>query len=244
MATWRTRTSSRGLLIAHYTHGVTISTPYGETMRAEVTSGRWNVSTEAILGMAGIHSPEVRARCTTALEKVGVMDRAQSEVFDIHPHALLRVLLRHGGKRPPMVGLPFVSMSIHEHCTTEKFDQIMADLVDMDMDEAPSTRYEAFLEFVHDLLEMKPNVRTGMFACMMVTSRLEHWGDGFLFQLPQAVAYAISAHPAWRKAALEWLLPHRKTWVPDYMRRTPKVRAMVRLAARKVPGVPSWLYRP
>ena len=43
---------------------------------------------------------------------------------------------------------------------------------------------------------------------------------------------------------MTWLLPHRHTWVPDYLRRVPKVRAMVRLAAKKVPGVPSWLYRP
>ncbi len=244
MPNWRTRIRVPGTIIAHYRQGIIITTPYGETMQGSVTAGVWEVSTETLLGMAGIHSPEMRASCTTALEAVGVLNRAQNDMLDIHPLALLRVLLRHGGKRPPFVGLPLPQMSIHEHCTTERFDGMMADLIGMDgMDDAPSTRYETFLELAHDLLEQNRNIRSGMFACAMITSQLEYWGDGKLHQLPQAVAYAVSVHPAWRKAARGWLMPHRKTWVPEYIRRKPKVRAMVRLAAKKVTDVPSWLYR-
>ena len=77
-----------------------------------------------------------------------------------------------------------------------------------------------------------------------MTAQLEYWDDECICQLPQAIAYAVSLHPAWRKAELKWLMPHRETWVRDYMRRTPKVRAMIRLVSGKWPDVPSWLHHP
>ena len=94
------------------------------------------------------------------------------------------------------------------------------------------------------MLERHPQVRTATFFSAMVSAQLEYWDDEWICQLPQAIAYAVSLHPAWRKAALRWLMPHRETWVAHYVRRTPKVRRMVRLCGKKWPDVPSWLYRP
>ena len=244
MPQWRARMQGERSPIPDDHRGATITTPYGEQIRADIRNGVWELPPEAFLGMAGIHAPAMRARCLAALRDKCVRDPDQRGLMGIHPYALLRILLQHGGRRPPKVDLPVPPSSMHEHCTTEVFDAMMADVAAMWIDDETSSRYEDWLVFCHDLLEEKRNVRDGLFLSVMVTSRLEHWGDGAIHQLPQAIAYAISVHPAWRRAAVTWLMPHRHTWTPDYLRRMPNVRAMVRLAAKKVPGVPTWLHRP
>ncbi len=199
--------------------------------------GEWELPAETILGMAGIHNPVARSRCITDLEREGVAHPGLPDLLHIRPHALFRVLERHGGKRPPIMAVSSTQRSLHADCTTARFDMMMEDL--QLMDDEPTTRYETFMEFCHDVLERHPQVRTAIFFSAMVSAQLEYWDDEWIGQLPQAIAYAVSLHPPWRKAALKWLMPYRETCVPDYIRRKPKVRRMLRLCGKKWPDVPT-----
>ncbi len=75
----------------------------------------------------------------------------------------------------------------------------------------------------------------------IVTVVLEKLGETEVACLESASLYALTMHDHWRAAGREWLLPHRGTWVRDWIKDRPVYRRLARLAGMVHRDVPSWL---
>ncbi len=241
MPRWKIRMVKGNWTVAPGRDTGTLMTPYGERFRFARRGDVWELPRNALISLAGIHPPEARARCAAALDRASVQDPDLPHLFEIRPVTLLRIVSGYGGIRPPIVGLPFPATSIDDY-VMDGFQEAMGQMADLDDD--PASRYESLLARYQELIDgSDPVYRDPMMLTAVLTAQLEHWRDGRVWQLPQAVAYALSAHPAWRQAALAWLMPHRGTWVRDYVARHPQVKTLVRIVAKNVPGMPIWLRR-
>ena len=80
------------------------------------------------------------------------------------------------------------------------------------------------------------------FHALSLTRTLEFWGETCIKSLPQALSYAVSMHAEWRRAGLEWLAPHRLTWLRNH-----QLNCEVVDVARRHAGLglelPGWLTR-
>lgn len=81
----------------------------------------------------------------------------------------------------------------------------------------------------------------GMAMSNIVTAVLENLGEKEVNCLQQAAVYALSAHDPWRAAGRDWLLPHRRTWVRDWIAARPVYRRLAHLTGMVHRDVPSWL---
>lgn len=75
----------------------------------------------------------------------------------------------------------------------------------------------------------------------IVTVALERLEETEVGCLEAAAFYALTTHDRWRAAGKEWLLPHRKTWVKDWIKVRPVYRRLARLTDMAYRDVPSWL---
>ena len=204
-------------------------TAYGERFPCLTEARGMFLTPEYMMSMAGIHDPDARRICMAALDSLGRPSPAHRGMVRYGRFDLFRTLLSHGGRRPPVVGLPLPRVPLGG----------LSAIGGLDGKNAYWVRHDEMLRFIHDNLDVHFG-RDPDRLIRVITRQLEHWTEGTIFCLPQAVAYALTAHPEWRRAAATWLLPHTDSWLRDYKHREPHVGVLARLAAKRVP-VPGWL---
>ncbi|MBY6265529.1 hypothetical protein EI613_26940 [Azospirillum sp. 412522] len=90
-------------------------------------------------------------------------------------------------------------------------------------------------------LASAPRPMVGVTMSSIVTAMLENMGEAELDRLEPAAFYALTMHDDWRAAGRAWLLPHRGTWVRDWIGERPAYRRLARLTGMVHRDVPSWL---
>ena len=208
----------------------TMWTPYGEPVDMELHDGVMSFTTDQMVAFMGIHDAAERARCCRAIHAaavpspwVGYEGNGWRKMY--------KIARLHGGGRPPVVGLPLPNTPLGP-----EFPPIGG------MDEADwSVRHHLLLKFLGEAWRAGDIGREPERLAAILTAQLEFWSEGRLRTVPQAVAYALSGHPEWRKPAVKWLLPFRATWFRDYGDRAPWVRELARTIGKRVDGIPSWL---
>ncbi|WP_434619285.1 hypothetical protein [Azospirillum sp. B2RO_4] len=86
-----------------------------------------------------------------------------------------------------------------------------------------------------------PRDETGFGMSGILTIVIEKLEEAEVVCLQQAAIYALCMHAPWRAAGREWLLPHRKTELADWVKDRPTYRRLARLVGMAHRDVPSWL---
>ena len=183
-----------------------------------------------IFGYLGVRDPEARRLCCEAMDAARRPAPWGGE--GLGWRAVYRIARAHGGGRPPVVGLPLPHRPLAPAIPPVG-----------GMDEADwAERHHILFKFVHDSRRSGQLGPEPIRLVRIVTEQLESWSEGRIRTLPGAIAYALSAHPEWRRKATIWLQPHRTTWLRQYLEHAPWVQPLARAASRSVDGVPNWLW--
>ncbi len=207
----------------------TIWSPYGEPIEMEWHDGIPAPMNADLFGYLGIRDLEARRLCCEAMEAARSSSPWGRD--SLGWRAVYRIARKHGGGRPPVVGLPLPHRPLAP---------AMPPVGGMEH-AGWYSRHHVLLEFLHVSRQAGDIGRDPALLVEILTSQLESWTEGRIRTLPQAIAYAMSGHPEWRSKAVEWLLPYRHTWLRDYVARAPWTRTLARAAAKAVDGVPSWI---
>lgn len=80
--------------------------------------------------------------------------------------------------------------------------------------------------------------RAAMMAALSLrwTIVLEHIEPEPIVSIQHAAARLLTTHEPWKRAALEWVEPFRKTWWPLFLRDRPVIARMVRFAMQQPEG--------
>ena len=202
-------------------------------------------SANACCVMAGIHDPEQRRR---AVAEIGDIARARGGFP-------FEVLTRFGGGPIPrkpigpaedpiyaaLVARGGGPVNDHGLNPRECIDGIATDLLDRHRWCDRAEYLLAFLGGNLPVLHQLPRTLGGLSLAHILSGVLELLGEREIDCLEAAAFFAISTHQPWRDAARSWLLPHRKTWVADWIEKRPDYRRAARLVSHVHPDVPSWL---
>ncbi|MBP2311906.1 hypothetical protein [Azospirillum soli] len=194
--------------------------------------------------LLGIHDPEKRRGFTDELrilmETGGSMDA---------------IVAKFGGGKPTQIPIlpplkPVYPTIPHErdagHTTT---NLSLRDITDSWVDAlAEESRWfdraDVFLTMLGSQIEhfgAGARDMVGLSMSGIATAVLENLGETEIRCLEAAAFYALTMHDPWRAAGREWLLPHRKTWVRDWIKDRPVYRRLARLTGMVHRDVPSWL---
>ena len=77
--------------------------------------------------------------------------------------------------------------------------------------------------------------------CHILTATLEHLPDRHIGCIQAAAFYALSLHPQWASAGVNWLSPVKDTWLADWLEQHPHYREFARLCRINNPDLPSWI---
>ena len=111
-------------------------------------------------------------------------------------------------------------------------------------DEPVALRDRQMVDVHHGWMGTVRGDRPGLWVSAVLTEVLQRRQEPEVWQLPQAALLALSVHPEWRRASLDWLAPLRDTWLADNLAGRPQLAALARFVAVDAPWVPSWLAAP
>jgi hypothetical protein len=83
--------------------------------------------------------------------------------------------------------------------------------------------------------------RGGNALCHILTATLEHLPDKHIGCIQAAAFYALSLHPQWASAGVNWLSPIKSTWLADWLKEHPHYRELARLCRTNNPDLPAWI---
>jgi hypothetical protein len=224
----------------------TYPTPYGVSVPIfppdEPNADYYGFDLEGTMTCAGIHDPAARARCREAVMAVNAGNGMPGAEF-------LALCLDHGGCRPPHMVLPPVgSADSAYNDIPESFEA--REVIDNWIDRIAELhrwcdRARHFQEMLDAHVELlngtTPHEDIAFGLSRMLTAVFENLGETEIDCLEAAAFYALSSHEAWRKAAVEWLQPFRRTWWADWIKARPKYRRFARMTLKIHRDVPSWL---
>ncbi|MGY0794236.1 hypothetical protein ACW7BJ_33230 [Azospirillum argentinense] len=205
------------------------------------------MSLESTAILLGIHDPSARRGFVEDMQ--ASMAAGGGEMDSI--------VAKHGGGRVVTVALPPVTMPVYPRLPHDRHSGhacvegvSLRDAVDSwvaALVEQPRwfDRSELLLAGFTEQMPMLNGVArrndAGLSLCTHLTATLENLGETGIDCLEQAAFYALTAHDPWRSAGREWLMPHRNTWVHDWIKDRPVYRRLARLVGMNFPDVPSWL---
>ncbi|APT57802.1 hypothetical protein RGI145_12445 [Roseomonas gilardii] len=231
----------------------TLHTPYGIEVEVhrnpdarEDDEDSFAVGLEACALMGGIHDP---AKRRAFIEAAGKAARE-------HGGMPLDFISEFGGQKVPRRSIIPAVAPVYSTMPTDRdgpfsnrdgfsvrdcADAIANDLLDRRRWYERSEYLMGFLGNQLPVLGNMPKALGGLALGLIIAGVLELLGETEIDCLEQAAFYALAEHQPWRDAGRSWLLPHRKTWVADWIEKRPDYRRAARLVSHVHPDVPSWL---
>jgi hypothetical protein len=224
----------------------TFPTPYGVSVPVfspdEPDADYYLFDLEATMTCAGIHDPAARARCREAAMAVSAENGITSG-------DLCDLVFNQCGRRPPRLVLPPVGSADSEYNgIPEAFEvrEVCDNWIDRIAEQHRwcdrASHFQEMLDaHVEKLNGTMPHQMVAFGLSRMLTAVLENLGETEIDCLEAAAFYALSSHEAWRKAAIDWLQPFRRTWWADWIKARPKYRRFARMTLKIHRDAPSWL---
>lgn len=192
---------------------------------------------DGCMDLAGIHDADARARCKAQIRSMSGRGGIPLEVFQ-----------DHGGRVVPKVPLIKPTEPIYPTLPRDMASDIPIETwVTLVMDHADwDERAAAVLHILADNIDhtrdwtIPPEVLAFGLA-MLLTASLEHLVEPEIACLEAAALYALTSHPAWSRAGIEWLEPFRETWLADWIAERPAYREFAGLCRHIDTELPSWL---
>ncbi|CAH1696806.1 conserved hypothetical protein [Hyphomicrobiales bacterium] len=206
-------------------------TPYGVTIPVfldpDDPENFWH-DIDGCMTMAAIHGKKARARCRKAIR--GAMGKGGVP---------LDLLLEHGGRKVPRVALCRPERSVYKATLGGVgIDEILENWVTLALDH-PSwdERAEGLLNVIEGNLTWSKDWDAPPEVCALgiahlLTAAIEHLTEEHIDCLEAAALYALTLHPQWVNAAVEWLSPFSETWFADWIADRPAYREL----AQFLPG--------
>lgn len=224
------------------------ATPYGVLVTATMMEidGKPEpmIDADSTATLYGIHDPEQRRGFTDAL-------RALMETGG----EMAPIIAKFGGREPPAVPIPPPRDPVYPTIPSDRSVDYTPENVSLRdiTDEWVSLLTDSgcwfdragdFLILIERQIEafgQLPRPMVGLTMSGIVTAMLENMGEAKIDRLEPAAFYALTMHDDWRAAGRAWLLPHRGTWVRDWIGERPVYRRLARLVGMVHRDVPSWL---
>ena len=224
---------------------VHIPGPYGKKIAvfaAPDLPGEFAHDMNGAMDFAGIHDPKQRERCFKAL----------NEKWAEHGSVQFQLFLDHGGRKIPKVLLPRPKKDVYPSIPSDPSMNFPTEAwVTVTMD-APdwAERAETLLDILGSNLEQMRSwdipgdidgAIKGLALSLILTAALEHLQEPEIDCLEQASFYALTAHPEWSEAGVEWLRPFRKTWLRDWVADRPVYREFASIVRKANSDLPAWI---
>ncbi|MCJ2033165.1 hypothetical protein [Methylobacterium sp. J-068] len=217
-----------------------IPSPYGKPVAVfqdEQVPGGYVHDLDGCMDIAGIHDPLARDRCKTELKAKCAQGGIRFEIF-----------LEHGGRMVPKVPLTKPSEPVYPTLPRDmSMDIPTENWATLAMDQPHwCKRAEAMLDILGSNLEQvkewdAPPEVLAIGLSLLLTASLEHLVEDEIDCIEAAAFYALTTHPAWSKAGVEWLKPFRTSWFADWIAARPAYREFAGLCRNINTTLPGWI---
>lgn len=226
-----------------------IPSPYGPLLnvfhdpnRSERLGGPWFLDMDGVLTMAGIHDRRQREASFEDIRRR--LDSGEPlSIYDIE---------KYGGRKVSPVAIGHPEASAYQALLAENNDTCpIESWVDMTLGTADwHKRSGAYQGTLRQTLEecgdaaLPTDMRSAIIASrlsMLLTASIEHLHEREISCIQQAAFYAVTVHPEWISAALNWLEPIRDTWFADWLKSHPAYVNFARICRLANPDLPAWI---
>jgi hypothetical protein len=193
---------------------------------------------DGAMTIAGIHDPASRARCAAALKARMGDAKVYFSLFEkFGGHTVPRVALSPISPQDSFYNNMPKEIGIRDVC-----DPWIATVTDHPQWCDRALHLQEMLEgHVERWNGHMPHAAIALALSGMLTAVLENLGEQDIECLEAAGFYALSGHEPWRRTALDWLQPFRRTWWADWIKARPGYRRFARMTLKIHHDAPSWL---
>ena len=193
------------------------------------------------MDMAGVHGQDNRARCFREVKERSTGSAVTFEIF-----------LKHGGRKVDRIPLSVPVEPVYPSLPKSHGMQVpVENWVTLVMDASEWHQRARLLETPMRLCFdaskdwMTPEDLRGTVVaigvCHLLTAALEHLHEKEIDCIQTAAFYALTLHDDWSSAGLNWLLPIKDTWLPDWLKDHPSFVALARACRLANPELPAWI---